>query len=37
MGLNSLQMQKNFCPKCFMYKVLQQIKIEDYEGMEFNN
>jgi len=37
MGLTSLQMKKNFCPKCFMYKVLQQIKIEDYKGMEFNN
>jgi hypothetical protein len=37
MGLTSLQMQKNFCRKCFMYKVLQQIKIEDYKGMEFNN
>jgi hypothetical protein len=37
MGLTSLQMQKNFFPKWFMYKVLQQIKIEDYKGTEFSN
>jgi hypothetical protein len=37
MGLTSLQMQKIFFPKWFMYKVLQPIKSEDYEGTEFNN